>query len=127
MLFRSVFGENTSKLVPLDLMKKDRNIEILSLNNNWESIINKYKDTEETIFICGGYTVYKWFLNECIKNDFKYPFDLSSIYLSILNSHVSVIPPNKPLYLDEIREILKNFSTHKEVKYNDFIAYVYEK
>lgn len=122
-----VFGENTAKLVPLELIKKDRNVEILNFKNNWKSIINKYKNTDEIIFICGGYSVYTWFLEKCIENNFSYPYNLSELYLSILSDNVKINPVIRPLYLNIVKTILPFFSSYKMTQYKDFNAYVYKK
>lgn len=63
-----VMGLNTYKSLPGDL--PGRHIIVVSYDsldgvetvNGIESIIEKYKDIEEEIFICGGASIYKQFL-----------------------------------------------------------------
>lgn len=118
-----VFGLNTSKLVPLNTLKKDRNIEVLSPDNDWYDIVNKYKDTDETLFICGGYSVYKWFIEETLAHNFEYPFNVSEIYVSILKDHVEIQPLISPLYLYEINSLTSAlpYQTRKGVDFDGYI------
>ena len=63
-----VMGLNTYKSLPGDL--PGRHIIVVSFDpvdgveyvNNIESIIDKYQNSEEEIFICGGASIYKQFL-----------------------------------------------------------------
>ena len=66
-----LFGENTAKFVPIELMKKDRDVEILSYGINIDNILKKYNNRE--IFVCGGYSIYKYFLEN---------YKLDKIYIS---------------------------------------------
>ncbi len=122
-----VFGLNTSKLVPLNLMKKDRNIEIMTPENNWEKIYDKYKNTDETIFICGGYSIYKWFIEEAIKHNFKEAFNIVELYISFLKSHIEIKPIITPLYLFELNKLMQYYKIKTINKYEDFDGYVFER
>lgn len=57
-----LFGENTAKYVPINLMKKNREVIVLTLESRLEDIMKQYEDSGKDIFICGGYTIYKYYL-----------------------------------------------------------------
>lgn len=110
-----IFGENTAKCVPINLMKKDRDVEVLVLGkNSLQDIVAKYPDRE--LFICGGYTIYKIFLET---------FTFDTIYLSKLKPHVEVKHAENPLYLPNI-DSMKEYVKVSTIEYDDFIAYVYK-
>ena len=44
------FGENTAKYVPLNLMKKNREVIVLTLDTKLEDIMKKYEDSGKDIF-----------------------------------------------------------------------------
>lgn len=50
-----LFGENTAKYVPINLMKKNREVIVLTLDSKLEDIMEQYKNSGKDIFICGGY------------------------------------------------------------------------
>lgn len=114
-----VFGANTSKFVPIELMKKDRDVEIIEFGKRSLSvdIIPKYWKTDKDVFVCGGYTVYKTHLNSMI-------FD--NIYLSKLKPHVAVKQAIEPLYLPDI-DSMPEYVKVSETEHEDFIAYVYKR
>lgn len=113
-----VFGENTAKVVPIELMKKDRDVEVLKLGENTVmSIMKKYADTGKDIFICGGYSVYKSTL------DF---YDFDEIYVSKLKEHVEVKHAENPLYFPDL-ENLGYVKVIEDDQYEDFVACVYKR
>ena len=113
-----VFGENTAKVVPIELMKKDRDVEVLKLGENTVmSIMKKYTDTGKDIFICGGYGVYKSTL------DF---YDFDEIYVSKLKEHVEVKHAENPLYFPDL-ENLGYVKVIEDDQYEDFVACVYKR
>lgn len=122
-----VFGLNTSKMVPIQLMKKNRNIEIMTPENDWYKIYEKYKNTDETIFICGGYSIYKWFCEQCLKYNFEAPFNIEELYISFLKPHVKIESMVKPLYLFELDDLIKKYDLVKINKHEDFDGYIYRK
>lgn len=111
-----IFGKNTAKYVPLELMKKNRDVIVISSKDNFDEIIEKYRDTDKKIFICGGATVYKAYLEK---------YDLDNIYISVLKPHIQVSTPNTPLYFPNVEDYGYSISDTKE--YNDFIAYTYKR
>ena len=72
-----LFGENTAKYVPINLMKKNREVIVLTLDSKLKDIMEQYKDSGKDIFICGGYTIYKYYLDN---------YEIDEIYISKLNS-----------------------------------------
>lgn len=111
-----IFGKNTAKYVPIELMKKNREVVVISSKDNLDEIIGRYEGSGKEIFICGGATVYDFY----VKN---YPLD--TIYLSRLKPHIEVATPTSPLYFPNIEEF--GYKIKNEVEYNDFIAYSYQK
>ncbi|WP_286034204.1 dihydrofolate reductase [Fusobacterium necrogenes] len=111
-----IFGKNTAKYVPIELMKKNRDVIVISSKDNFDEIIDKYKNTDKKIFICGGATVYKAYLE-------KYPVD--NIYISKLKPHVEVSIPSNPLYFPKVEDF--GYTVLETKEYQDFIAYTYKK
>lgn len=74
-----IFGQKTASCVPLHLMKKDRSIIVLDYGMDIDKILEENK--ENTLFVCGGYSIYMHFLQ-------NYSFD--EIYISRLKDHVKV-------------------------------------
>lgn len=90
-----LFGKNTAKVVPIELMKKTRDVIIISSKDRIEDIIEKYNGSDKEIFICGGATVYEYY----IKN-----FPLDKIYVSKLKDHIEIKTPSSPLYFPNIEK-----------------------
>lgn len=110
-----VFGENTAKYVPIDKIGKNRTVHIVKNKEDCDFIIKRYENTDNEIYICGGRTVYEYFLR-------NYQFD--RLYISKLKPHIKVKIPKYPLFLPEIdTRVYKSVMTiHK----NDFVVNVYE-
>ena len=108
-----IFGKKTADCVPLELMRKNRIVEVLRSNMKIEDIMEKYRDTNKQIIIAGGAIIYKYFLEN---------YDLDKIYLSVLKKHVPVKESANPIYLD--KNLLAKYK-HKTVvkEYPDFTAY----
>lgn len=73
------FGENTAKFVPIDWMKKTREVLVLTMDSNIDEILKQYP--EKDVFLCGGATIYQYYLEH-------YP--IAQVYLSKLKAHVAV-------------------------------------
>lgn len=82
-----LFGENTAKYVPINLMKKNREVIVLTLDSKLEDIMEQYKNSGKDIFICGGYTIYKYYLDN---------YEIDEIYISKLKPHVEVAHASNP-------------------------------
>lgn len=111
-----VFGKNTAKCVPLELMKKNREVVVVSSKDNFDEIVKRYEDSGKDIFICGGATVYRAYLEK---------YEMDNIYLSKLKPHVEVKIPSEPLYFPNLEEY--GYKVVEEKEYNDFVAYTYKK
>lgn len=111
-----LFGENTAKYVPLNLMRKNREVVVLTLDTKYEDIFEKYKESGKDIFVCGGYTIYKYYLDN---------YKIDNIYISKLKPHVEVKQATNPLYFPNVEEYGYKLSSITE--YNDFFACVYTK
>lgn len=111
-----LFGKSTAKYVPINLMKKNREVIVLSRDTKIEDIKEQYKDSGKDIFICGGYTIYKYFLDN---------FEIDEIYVSKLKEHIEVAEAHNPLYFPNIEEY--GYKPVSQTEYNDFVAYIYKK
>ena len=111
-----LFGTNTAKYVPIKLMEKTRDVVVMSSKDKIEDVIKKYENTGKELFICGGATIYKYYLE-------NYPLD--KLYISKLKENVEVKEAKNPLYLPNVEEYGYKVIDQKE--YNDFISYIYER
>ena len=111
-----LFGENTAKYVPINLMKKNREVIVLTLDSKLEDIMEQYKNSGKDIFICGGYTIYKYYLDN---------YEIDEIYISKLKPHVEVAHASNPLYFPEVEKY--GYKLVSEIDYNDFTATIYKK
>ena len=66
-----LFGGTTAKYVPIELMKKNREVIVLHRNMNVPKLIEDLTLENKTIFIAGGYSIYKYFLDN---------FEIDEIY-----------------------------------------------
>lgn len=111
-----LFGTNTAKYVPIKLMEKTRDVVVMSSKDKIEDVIKKYENTGKELFICGGATVYKYYLE-------NYPLD--KLYISKLKENVEVKEAKNPLYLPNVEEY--GYKIVDQMEYNDFISYIYKK
>lgn len=115
-----VMGLNTYKSLPGDL--PGRHIIVVSFDpvngvdtvNGIEPIIEKYKDSEEEIFICGGASIYKQFL----------PY-ASKLYLT----EIDAICNDADTFFPEFNkdEWTKTFLEEHNAKDINFNMYLYER
>ena len=111
-----LFGENTAKYVPINLMKKNREVIVLTLDSKLEDIMEQYKNSGKDIFICGGYTIYKYYLDN---------YEIDEIYISKLKPHVEVAHASNPLYFPDVEKY--GYKLVSEIDYKDFTATIYKK
>lgn len=111
-----VFGENTGKVVPIEILKKTRDVHILKMGDKIEDILSMYSNTDKKIFICGGATIYRYFLEN---------YQLDKIYISRLKNHIEVKEAVMPLYFPNVDKF--GYKKYSEIEYNDFVAEVYVK
>ncbi len=113
-----IFGANTAKFVPIELMKKNREVIVLDKPIDMIELLDELseKNPDKKIFICGGYTVYKYFLEN---------FEIEEIYLSKIKDSVEVAESKNPLFLPNVEDY--GYKVYAEKEYEDFIAYTYKK
>ena len=110
-----LFGLTTSKVVPINLMKKNRTVEILDFDVNIDELLRKYETSGMDIFICGGYSIYKYFLEN---------YKLDNLYISKLKNHVKIEEANNPLYFPAVEEL--GYKLVSSTEYEDFFAEIYK-
>ena len=111
-----LFGGTTAKYVPVELMKKNREVIVLHRNMNIANLIEDLTLQNKTIFIAGGYSIYKYFLDN---------FEIDEIFLSKIKDTVEVKKAVEPLYLPNIEDYGYKIVDKKD--YEEFTAYVYKK
>ena len=111
-----LFGGTTAKYVPVGLMKKNREVIVLHRNMNIANLIEGLTLQNKTIFIAGGYSIYKYFLDN---------FEIDEIFLSKIKDSVEVKKAVEPLYFPNIEDYGYKIVDKKD--YEEFIAYVYKK
>jgi len=111
-----LFGGTTAKYVPIELMQKNREVIILHRNMDIAKLIEDLTLQNKTIFIAGGYSIYKYFLDN---------FEIDGIFLSKIKDTVEVKKAVEPLYLPNIEDYGYKIVDKKD--YEEFTAYVYKK
>ena len=111
-----LFGGTTAKYVPIELMKKNREVIILHRNMDIQKLIEDLTLENKTIFIAGGYSIYKYFLDN---------FEIDEIFFSKIKDSVEVKKAVEPLYFPNIKDYGYKIVDKKD--YEEFIAYVYKK
>ena len=111
-----LFGGTTAKYVPIELMKKNREVIVLHRNMNVPKLIEDLTLQNKTIFVAGGYSIYKYFLDN---------FEIDEIFFSKIKDSVEVKKAVEPLYFPNIKNYGYKIVDKKD--YEEFIAYVYKK
>ena len=111
-----LFGGTTAKYVPIELMKKNREVIILHRNMDIPKLIEDLTLQNKTIFVAGGYSIYKYFLDN-IESD--------EMFFSKIKDSVEVKKAVEPLYFPNIKDYGYKIVDKKD--YEEFIAYVYKK
>ena len=111
-----LFGGTTAKYVPIELMKKNREVIVLHRNMNVPKLIEDLTLQNKTIFVGGGYSIYKYFLDN---------FEIDEIFFSKIKDSVEVKKAVEPLYFPNIKDYGYKIVDKKD--YEEFIAYVYKK
>ena len=111
-----LFGGTTAKYVPIELMQKNREVIILHRNMDIAKLIEDLTLQNKTIFIAGGYSIYKYFLDN---------FEIDGIFLSKIKDTVEVKKAVEPLYLPNIEDYGYKIVDKKD--YEEFTAYIYKK
>ena len=111
-----LFGGTTAKYVPIELMKKNREVITLRRNMDIPKLIEDLTLQNKTIFVGGGYSIYKYFLDN---------FEIDEIFFSKIKDSVEVKKAVEPLYFPNIKDYGYKIVDKKD--YEEFIAYVYKK
>ena len=111
-----LFGGTTAKYVPIELIKKNREVIVLHRNMDVPKLIEDLALQNKTIFIAGGYSIYKYFLDN---------FEIDEIFFSKIKDTVEVKKAVEPLYLPNIEDYGYKIVDKKD--YEEFTAYVYKK
>ena len=111
-----LFGGTTAKYVPIELMKKNREVIVLHRNMNVPKLIEDLTLQNKTIFVAGGYSIYKYFLDN---------FEIDEIFFSKIKDSVEVKKAVEPLYLPNIEDCGYKIVDKKD--YEEFTAYTYKK
>lgn len=90
-----VFGAKTAQYVPIDKMEKDRHVIVLDWGVNLEEELSKVPEKYlfSDIYVCGGYSVYKHFLDK---------YEVDEVVKSVLDKSVEVAPCDNPLYFPDL-------------------------
>lgn len=112
----TLFGKKTANVVPVELMKKNREVIILQRDTNINEILKKYEGTGKVVYICGGLAIYEYFL----KN-----FHIDELLISKLKSHIKIETARDPLYFPDVKKY--NYSLKEILEYDDFIVEKYIK
>ncbi len=112
----TLFGKNTALCVPVELMRKTREVIVLTRDTDIDALLEKYGETGKTVFVCGGEQIYRYFLE-------NYPMD--ELLVSRLKPHVEVLKPENPLYLPQVEKY--GYSVSEICEYEDFQVYKYRK
>ena len=83
---------------------------------NVPKLIENLTLQNKTIFVAGGYSIYKYFLDN---------FEIDEIFLSKIKDSVEVKKAFEPLYFPNIEDYGYKIVDKKD--YEEFIAYVYKK
>lgn len=110
----TLMGKNTAKVVPVELMRKNREVIILNRDTNISELLEQYKNKD--IFVCGGLTIYEFFLK-------NYPMD--ELLISRLKPHVVVEEAVTPLYFPNVKEY--GYVLNKTIEFEDFYLEIYRK
>ena len=111
-----LFGGTTAKYVPVELMKKNREVITLHRNMDIPKLIEDLTLQNKTIFIAGVDSIYKYFLDN---------FEIDEIFLSKIKDSVEVKKAVEPLYFPNIEDYGYKIVDKKD--YEEFVAYVYKK
>ena len=111
-----LFGGTTAKYVPIELMKKNREVITLHRNMDIPKLIEDLTLQNKTIFVGGGYSIYKYFLDN---------FEIDEIFFSKIKDSVEVKKAVEPLYFPNIEDYGYKMIDKKD--YEEFTAYIYKK
>ena len=88
-----IVGENTAKFMPIDKIRKNREVIVLKSGCDMNEIMSYCKSKNKIVWICGGCSTYKYFLDN---------YEIDEIFVSRLQPHVKVAHASHPLYFPDI-------------------------
>ena len=109
-----LFGATTAKYVPVELMRKNRKVIVLHRSMDINKLIEDLTLENKTVFVCGGSSIYEYFLDN---------FIIDEIYFSKIKSHVEVQEAKEPLFFPKLDDY--GYKSISEKEFDDFTAYVY--
>jgi len=98
-----LFGGTTAKYVPVELMRKNREVIVLHRTMDVPKLIEDLTLENKTIFVA----------------------EIDEIFLSTIKDSVEVKEAVEPLYLPNVEEY--GYKVVEKKEYDEFIAYVYKK
>lgn len=112
----TLFGKNTAACVPIELMRKNREVLILTRDTDIHRLLDEHGESGKTVFICGGEQIYRYFLE-------NYPID--EILVSKLKPHIEVSKAKNPLYFPDVEKY--GYELFETEEHNDFVVNKYRK
>lgn len=112
----TLFGKKTASVIPIELMKKNREVVVLERDTDIDKILMDGNNREKIVYICGGLSIYKYFLEN---------FEIDELLISKLKSHIEVKNAKTPLYFPHVEDY--GYKKMEVVEYNDFIVEKYRK
>lgn len=112
----TLFGKNTAACVPVELMRKNREVIVLNRNTDIERLLKDYAESGKVVFICGGATLYRYFLE-------NHPVD--EILISRLKPTVEIMKAEDPLYFPDVEKY--GYTLAEVEEHIDFDVYKYRR
>lgn len=111
-----LFGKNTAAVVPIEIMKKTRDVIVLERDTDINKILINYGKENKTVFICGGLEIYRFFLEN---------YKIDELLISKLKNHIPVEKANSPVYFPDVDRY--GYKLKEKIEYEDFILEKYTK
>lgn len=112
----TLFGKKTASVIPIELMRKNREVIILERNTDIDKILKDANEREKIVYICGGLSIYEYFLEN---------FQIDELLISRLKPHIEIKKAKSPLYFPNVENY--GYKKMEVVEYNDFIVEKYRK
>lgn len=112
----TLFGKKTGAVVPVEIMRKTRDVIILDRDTDIDKILRDNANNGKIVFVCGGLSIYEYFL----KN-----YEMDELLISKLKAHVEILPVNDPLYFPHVEDF--GYKLFETVECDDFIIEKYRK
>ena len=112
----TLFGKKTASVVPVEIMRKTREVVILEKNTDIDKILIDNKDTGKIVFVCGGLTIYKYFLEN---------HHMDELLISKLKPSVKIEHAITPLYFPNVEEY--GYKLVEVEEHEEFVVEKYKK